>query len=82
MALLNRPLGTEGVHIANRLSQHLSVEEENSVQGLVLTAVVAGLLRAPGRLPVKGSSFRISVARVVGQERSKGLEEHPADLPL
>jgi hypothetical protein len=34
-----------------------------------------------GRLPVKGSSFRISVARVVGTKRSKGLEEHPADCP-
>ena len=38
MALLHWALGTEGVHIANRLSQHFSVEEENSVQSLILTA--------------------------------------------
>ena len=38
MAGMNRPLGTEGVHGANRLRQHLSVKEEDGVKSLVLGA--------------------------------------------
>jgi hypothetical protein len=38
VALLNWPLGTESIHIAKRLSQHLSIEEKDSVQCLILSA--------------------------------------------
>jgi hypothetical protein len=38
IALVNRPLGTERVHVADRLPEHIRVEGQNGVQDLVLGA--------------------------------------------
>ena len=35
---VSRPLGAQRVDIGKRLAQHISVEEENGIEGLVLSA--------------------------------------------
>ncbi len=38
MAFVNRAFGSQRIHIAERLSEHLLVKEKHGVEGLVLGA--------------------------------------------